>query len=413
MFKVYEPMEDSFLLAGHVKKYSNGFVLDVGTGSGIQAIAASEKAKLVIGVDISKDAIKLARENAFKQNIKNIYFFESNLFGLFEKIEAKKHFKYVFLEKLKDKKIHRFLEKRVLFDLIIFNPPYLPRDKGINDKSIYGGLKGHEILERFFSQASRYLKENGRILIVFSSLTKKEKIDELLQDYCFEFNKIDKKKLFFEILFVYIIKKSGLLKRLGKKGVENIKRFARGHRGLIYKASLKNKKIVIKTKNPESRARARIANEVKWIKVLNKHNIGPELLFSNRKYFAYEFVEGDFILDFIEKSKKDRVIKTIKNVFNQLYIMDSLKVDKEEMHHPLKHIIIDKNPVLIDFERCKKTKNPKNITQFCQFIMSKGTRALLKQKGIELNKDRIINLAKAYKKEQTKSNLNKILRELG
>ncbi|MBU4493218.1 MAG: methyltransferase domain-containing protein, partial [Nanoarchaeota archaeon] len=79
MFEVYEPMEDSFLLAEHVKRYSKGFVLDVGTGPGIQAIAASEKAKLVIGIDISRDAIKLARENAFKQNVKNICFFESSL----------------------------------------------------------------------------------------------------------------------------------------------------------------------------------------------------------------------------------------------------------------------------------------------------------------------------------------------
>ncbi len=409
MFEVYEPMEDSFLLAEHVKKHSHGFVLDVGTGSGIQSIAASEKAKLVIGIDISRDAIKLARKNALKQNAKNIHFFESSLFDLFKKIQAKKQFKNNFLKKIKNKKIHGFLEKNILFDLIIFNPPYLPQDKGIEDKSIYGGIKGHETLERFLSEASEHLKENGKILIVFSSLTKKEKVDELLKDYCFEFRQIDEKKLFFETLLVYLIKKSGLLKILEKKGLKNIKKFARGHRGLLYKANLKKKKIVIKTKNPKSEAKGRIANEVKWIKILNKHNIGPKLLFSGMGYFAYEFIKGDFILDFIEKNKKQEGIKTIKNIFNQLYIMDKLKFDKEEMHHPLKHIIIDKKPVLIDFERCKITKKPKNITQFCQFLMSKNTKALLKQKGIKLNNDKIIKLAKTYKKEQTKENLNKIL----
>ena len=412
MFEVYEPMEDSFMLAEHVKRYSKGFVLDVGTGHGIQAIAASEKADLVMGVDISRDAIKLAMENALKQNVKDICFFESNLFDLFKKIEAKKQFKNNFLKEIKNKKIHKFFEKKVLFDLIIFNPPYLPQDKGISDKSIYGGIKGHEILERFFSEASEYLKENGNILIVFSSLTKKEKIDELLQDYCFEFKKIDEKKLFFETLFVYLIRKSSLLKRLEKKELKNIKKFARGHRGLLYKASLKKKEVVIKTKNPKSEARARIANEVKWIKILNKYNIGPKLLFSGRKYFAYEFINGEFILNFIEKNKKQEIIKTIKNIFNQLYIMDSLKVDKEEMHHPLKHVIIDKKPVLIDFERCKITKKPKNVTQFCQFLMSGGTQRMLKQKGIKLSKDKIINLARVYKKEQIRKNLNEILKIL-
>ncbi|MBA3064306.1 methyltransferase [Candidatus Woesearchaeota archaeon] len=388
MFEVYEPMEDSFLLAKHVKKHSRGFVLDVGTGSGIQATAASEKAKLIIGIDISRDAIKLTTENAFKQNVKNICFFESSLFGLFKKIEAKKQFKNNSLKNLKNKKIQNFLEKKILFDLIMFNPPYLPQDKGIDDKSIYGGKKGYETLKRFLSQASYYLEENGKILIVFSSLTKKEKVDELLKDYCFEFKQVDEKKLFFETLFVYLIKKSSLLKTLEKKGLKNIKKFARGHRGLLYRASLKNKKIVIKTKKPESKAKGRIANETRWIKILNKHKIGPKLLFSGRGYFAYEFVKGDFIIDFIKNNNRENIIKIIKNIFKQLYIMDRLKVDKEEMHHPLKHIIIDKKPVMIDFERCKITKKPKNVTQFCQFIISGGTKVLLNQKGIKLKKIR-------------------------
>ncbi len=404
MFEVYEPMEDSFLLAEHVKKHSNGFVLDVGTGSGIQAITASEKANLVIGVDISRDAIKLSKSNALKQNIKNTYFFESNLF---KKIETKKQFKNNFLKE--NKKIHNFIKKKILFDLIIFNPPYLPQDKGIEDKSIYGGKKGYETLKRFFSEASEYLKENGKILIVFSSLTKKEKIDELLQDYCFEFRQIDAKKLFYETLFVYLIKKSGLLKTLEKKGLKNIKKFARGHRGLLYKACLKKKDIVIKTKKPESKAKGRIANETKWIKILNKHKIGPKLLFSGRGYFAYEFVKGDFILDFIEKNTKQEIIMAIKEVFRQLYIMDKLKVDKEEMHHPLKHVIIDKKPVLIDFERCRKTVKPKNVTQFCQFVTSSLTCPLLKSKEIKINKKGMIELAKKYKKDMSGKNLNQIL----
>ena len=401
MFEVYEPMEDSFLLAEHVKKHSKGVVLDVGTGSGIQAITASEKAKLVIGVDISRDAIKLAKENAFKQDVKNIHFFKSNMFDLFKKIETKKQFK--------NKKIHNFFEKKVLFDLIIFNPPYLPQDKGISDKSIYGGIKGYETLEKFFSETSKYLKENGNILIVFSSLTKKEKVNELLQDYCFEFSQIDEKKLFYETLFIYLIKKSSLLKILEKKGLNNIKKFARGHRGLLYIANLKKKIVVIKTKKLESKARGRIANETKWIKILNNHKVGPKFLFSDKGYFAYEFVKGDFILDFIEKNNKKDIIKTIKNVFNQLYIMDKLKVDKEEMHRPLKHVIIDKNPVLIDFERCKITEKPKNVTQFCQFVTSSLTYPLLKSKEIKINKDNMIMLAKKYKKNMSGKNLNQIL----
>ena len=44
MSEIYEPREDTYLILEAVKKYSSGNVLDVGTGSGILALAASVKA---------------------------------------------------------------------------------------------------------------------------------------------------------------------------------------------------------------------------------------------------------------------------------------------------------------------------------------------------------------------------------
>jgi predicted Ser/Thr protein kinase len=39
------------------------------------------------------------------------------------------------------------------------------------------------------------------------------------------------------------------------------------------------------------------------------------------------------------------------------------------MHHPVKHALVrGKKIVLIDFERCKTSLRPKNVTQVCQFI---------------------------------------------
>ena len=63
------------------------------------------------------------------------------------------------------------------FDTIIFNPPYLPQELKVKDLTLEGGKKGYEVIERFLSQVNSFLKEDGIILIVFSSLTKKEKVD--------------------------------------------------------------------------------------------------------------------------------------------------------------------------------------------------------------------------------------------
>jgi predicted Ser/Thr protein kinase len=92
--------------------------------------------------------------------------------------------------------------------------------------------------------------------------------------------------------------------------------------------------------------------------------------------------------------------------------MDKIKTNKEEMHHPYKHILIDnktKKPVLVDFERCHKSLEPKNVTQFCTYIISDFISNTLKDKGIKVNREKMIKAAKRYKKDIKKQNLDKII----
>src|SRR3989338_2734235 len=206
-------------------------------------------------------------------------------------------------------------------------------------------------------------------------------------------------------------------KELNRKKIKitGIHYFAKGKRGIVYAGFLKrnNKriKIVIKIKNPKSETIARIENEAKWLKNLNKFRIGPKLYGSGSDFIVMEFVDGTFIGAFLERENKKNIIEAVKKIFLQLYKLDKLKVDKEEMHHPVKHIIIDKknNPVLIDFERARITYKPKNVTQFCQYITSSFAADILKRKGIELSKEKIIQLATNYKRKIIKKNLSRII----
>ncbi len=382
---MYEPREDSILLKRYVRKYAKGNVLDMGTGSGVQALAAvkNKKVKQVIATDIQDSIIDYNKKNIINNKIK---FKKSDLF---DHINNKK------------------------FDTIIFNPPYLPEDVRVKDLTLDGGKKGYEVIERFLNEVSNYLKTNGIILIIFSSLTKKEKIDEFIEKNLLEFKLLKKQHVFFEDLYVYLIKKSPLFKKFEKKNIKNIKYFARGKRGLIFIGNYKNKKIIIKIKNPKSEAILRINNEINFLKILNKKNIGPKLLFSNKDYLVYEFVDGQFIFDFLRNNNKNNIIKVLKNLFEQLFTMDKLKINKEEMSHPPKHIIIKKNkPVLIDFERSHYTLKPSNVTQFCNFLISKYISTLLKNNRIKINNKKIIKFAKIYKININKNNLNKIINEI-
>ena len=91
------------------------------------------------------------------------------------------------MRKIKTIKSDLFENVEGHFNVILFNPPYLPQDKGIEDIALYGGKKGWEISEKFFNEVSKYLFSDGRMLFLFSSLTNKEKINEIIDFLRFNF----------------------------------------------------------------------------------------------------------------------------------------------------------------------------------------------------------------------------------
>lgn len=168
---IYEPREDSFLLKKYVSKYTKNKVLDLGCGSGILSLEALKKTNNVLAIDINKEAVEYCKKLGINARYSN----------LFSNVKGK-------------------------FDLIIFNPPYLPYNKNEDretSKMVSGGKKGYEIIEKFLKQAKKHLNKDGKILLLFSSLT--GNIDKILKKYNYKFKLLEEKKLFFEKLYVYLI----------------------------------------------------------------------------------------------------------------------------------------------------------------------------------------------------------------
>lgn len=180
---MYEPSDDSFLLAKTItekipeliKKNPNLRVLEIGIGSGIQ-LEALEKSGIkkdnILGVDINNNAVRLCNEKGF-------YCVKSDLFSNIKP------------------------EKKA--DIILFNPPYLPKDKKEpvdSEKETTGGIRGGELINRFLEQAKNYLKPSGKIFLLTSSLTKG------INWKSWKVKKIAEKKLFFEKLFVWELEKN-------------------------------------------------------------------------------------------------------------------------------------------------------------------------------------------------------------
>jgi release factor glutamine methyltransferase len=167
---VYEPAEDSELLAESLEIAPRTDVLDMGCGCGLLAILAAKAGANVTAADINPTAVALTHKNASANGVT----VKTLLSDLFMNIAGK-------------------------FDLIIFNPPYLP------DKDIIGGSEmwsKRDTIERFISHVGAYLKLEGTVLLLVSSLTPLNDIASLFKRNGFSAEVIAQRKVPWETLSV-------------------------------------------------------------------------------------------------------------------------------------------------------------------------------------------------------------------
>lgn len=147
---VYEPAEDSFLFAENLVAHDNDSVIDVGTGCGILGVVAAARANRVLAVDINSKAVGCAKENAKLNRVDHKMLFMVG--DLFASIRVRKQ-----------------------FDLILFNAPYLPSEEFEGDSWLVrawaGGSSGRRLIDRFIQAAPKYLRPDGRILLMQSTLS--------------------------------------------------------------------------------------------------------------------------------------------------------------------------------------------------------------------------------------------------
>jgi len=171
---------------------------------------------------------------------------------------------------------------------------------------------------------------------------------------------------------------------------------AKGKRGIV--RIDKEKGICVKELNPDAKT-DRLHIEAEFLKLLNTHGIGPKFISFKDNKIAMEYIEGVLILDYIADAIPEEIINVFDDLIKQMIVLDTLGINKLEMTHPQKHIIVrEKKPVMIDFERCRYTEKPKNVAQLVQFITSTNVLAVLKEKHINVDKLHSIELMRKYKR---------------
>lgn len=171
---VYEPAEDTYLLlkVALAEARASDRVLEVGCGMGLISRSLAPRVQAVLATDINPHAVKIVQKNGIPVVRAD----------LFRGIKGK-------------------------FDMIIFNPPYLPTSEeektaGWMNFALNGGKSGRDTINRFLGDLRPHLAICGRALILLSSLTGPKEVEEAARAAGFEVTEVAAERHFFEQLYV-------------------------------------------------------------------------------------------------------------------------------------------------------------------------------------------------------------------
>jgi release factor glutamine methyltransferase len=147
-------------------------VLDFGTGTGCISIALAAKCPhaKIVALDISADALELAKQNAAANKVsERIEFLQSDGFETAGQASS--------LSQIEKEKLETGKMPVLQFDLIVSNPPYIasaeietlePEVRDFDPRAaLDGGADGLDFYRLLAAQAKPFLKPHGKIMLEF------------------------------------------------------------------------------------------------------------------------------------------------------------------------------------------------------------------------------------------------------
>jgi release factor glutamine methyltransferase len=169
----YLPAEDTYLLMEALAACGGDSCLEIGFGSGALLAGVAGRFRLAVGTDI------LHLEDAKQSRAASVDLVLA---------DAAKCF------------------REGVFDLVFFNPPYLPSDR-IEDAAVDGGRGGTQVPISFLREALRAMKENGTVMVLLSEAGDVGSFLECCKSLGLYVEPVAERNLFYEKLVVFKIRR--------------------------------------------------------------------------------------------------------------------------------------------------------------------------------------------------------------
>lgn len=174
--EVYNPSDDSYLLLKVVDVSQEERFLEMGPGTGLLSIHAAKLGAIVTAADVNPHAVECTKRNAAKNSVR-IDAFKSDLF---EKVQGN-------------------------YDVIVFNPPYLPgaaTSTSWIERAWSGGDEGSETAIRFLNDAWKHLSPGGKIFMILSSVGGLMSVLKSARER-YDSEMLEEQHMFFESIYAY------------------------------------------------------------------------------------------------------------------------------------------------------------------------------------------------------------------
>jgi putative serine/threonine protein kinase len=203
----------------------------------------------------------------------------------------------------------------------------------------------------------------------------------------------------------------------GATRIGNFSILGKGGVGLVVKVEAKDEKAyALKIRRIDAN-RTSMEREVKLHRIANSAGVGPFIYANTENFILMEFIDGCNIIKWLNQQcvKADQVRKVVISTLEQCYNLDRARLDHGELSCLDHHVLISEsvNAHIIDFETASIDRKTCNVTAAAHSLLLNGrvSRRVNKIIGFA-ERERIIQLLRVYKWNQTRPSFERIIQAI-